>query len=79
MIAFEDETRTELYPHIEAKWMKKGQQKRILTLGYSKRRNVFVTLLWPKRYGFIWNRFEKRSGNSSFISRTFSSTRRGRT
>jgi DDE superfamily endonuclease len=32
----------------------------VLTPGYNKRRNVFVTLLWPKRYGFVWNRFEKR-------------------
>jgi len=31
-----------------------------LTPGYNKRKNVFVTLLWPKKYGFVWNRFEKR-------------------
>ena len=41
--------------------MKKGCQERVLTPGYNKRRNVFVTLFWPKKYGFVWNRFEKRS------------------
>jgi hypothetical protein len=60
MVAFEDETWTELYPRVEAKWMKKGCQERVLTPGYNKRRNVFVTLLWPKKYGFVWNRFGKR-------------------
>ncbi len=40
--------------------MRKGRQERILTPGYNRRRNVFVTLLWPKKQGFVWNRFKKR-------------------
>jgi hypothetical protein len=28
--------------------------------GHNRRRNVFVTLLWPKKQGFVWNRFQKR-------------------
>ena len=40
--------------------MKKGHQEKILTPGYNKRKNVFVTLFWPKKYGFVWNKFAKR-------------------
>lgn len=50
----------ELYPRIEAKWMKRGYQEKVLTPGYNKRTNIFVTLFWPKKYGYIWNKFEKR-------------------
>jgi hypothetical protein len=60
MVAFEYETWTSLYPRVEAKWMKKGSQERVLTPGYNRRRNVFVTLFWPKKQGFVWNRFQKR-------------------
>ena len=60
MVAFEDETWTSLYPKVEAEWMKKGEQRRIFTPGYSRRRNVFITLFWPIKYGFIFNRYEKR-------------------
>jgi hypothetical protein len=60
MVAFEDETWTSLYPKVEAEWMEKGEQRRILTPGYNRRRNVFVTLFWPVRYGFVFNRYEKR-------------------
>jgi transposase len=60
MVAFEDESWKELYPRVEAKWMRKGCQERIFTPGYNKMENVFVTLFWPKKYGFVWNRFEKR-------------------
>jgi hypothetical protein len=60
IVAFQDETWTELYPRVEAKWMKKGAQERVVTPGYNRRRNVFVTLFWPKKRGFVWNRFAKR-------------------
>jgi len=40
--------------------MRKGCQERIFTPGYNKRENVFVTLFWPKKYGLVCNRFEKR-------------------
>ncbi len=40
--------------------MKKGEQERVVTPGYNKRRNVFVTLFWPKKYGFVFNKFRKR-------------------
>jgi len=39
--------------------MKKGHQERILTPGYNRRINIFITLFWPKK-GYIFNRFEKR-------------------
>jgi len=32
--------------------MHRGGQKRVLTPGYNKRRNTFVTFFWPKRDGF---------------------------
>jgi hypothetical protein len=40
--------------------MPRGQQKRVLTPGYNKRRNTFVTLFWPKRDGFLFNTYPKR-------------------
>jgi hypothetical protein len=40
--------------------MKKATQERIITPGRNRRKNVFVTLFWPKKRGFIWNRFAKR-------------------
>ena len=40
--------------------MKRGTQERVLTPGRNRRRNVFVTLFWPKRHGFVWNRFSRR-------------------
>jgi hypothetical protein len=60
MIAFEDEKWVELYPRVEAKWMKKGKQEEVLTPGYNRRTNYFITLFWPKKYGFVWNRFKRR-------------------
>lgn len=42
--------------------MERGHQKRVLTPGYNKRRNTFITLFWPKRSknGFIFNTYPKR-------------------
>lgn len=60
MVAFEDETWTSIYPKIEAEWMPRGEQRRVFTPGYNRKRNVFVTLFWPPKYGFIFNRYEKR-------------------
>jgi hypothetical protein len=40
--------------------MPRGEQKRILTPGYNRRRNTFVTLFWPKKNGFIFNTYAKR-------------------
>lgn len=41
--------------------MPRGEQKRIVTPGYNKRRNTFITLLWPrKRSGLIFNTYAKR-------------------
>lgn len=60
MVAFEDEVWASLYPRVEAKWMKKGHQEKIPTPGHNQRTNVFVTLFWPKKYGFVWNKFKKR-------------------
>lgn len=59
LVAFQDEAWTELYPRIEAKWMEKGKQEKVDTPGYNRRRNVFVTLFWPKKE-FAYNTFEKR-------------------
>ncbi len=39
--------------------MERGKQDRIDTPGFNKRRNVFVTLFWPKKR-FVYNTFEKR-------------------
>lgn len=61
IVAFEDETWTSLYPKIEAEWMEKGKQRQVRTPGRNKRRNVFVTLVWPKRKnGFIFNTYTRR-------------------
>jgi DDE superfamily endonuclease len=41
--------------------MPRGEQRRVLTPGYNKRRNTFITLFWPKRRnGFIFNTYAKR-------------------
>lgn len=41
--------------------MPRGVQKRVLTPGYNKRRNTFITLLWPKRSrGLVFNTYPKR-------------------
>jgi len=48
-----------LYPRVEAKQRMNGHQERIFTPGCKKRKNVFVMLFWPKKYGFVWNKFEK--------------------
>lgn len=41
--------------------MKKGHQEKILTPGFNRRSNTFITLLWPKRKnGFIFNTYDKR-------------------
>lgn len=42
--------------------MKKGEQKKVLTPKKSKRRNTFITLLWPKRRkGLFFNTYPKRT------------------
>lgn len=45
--------------------MEKGSQRKVLTPGYNARRNMFVTLFWPKkkrkkRNWFIFNTYPKR-------------------
>lgn len=41
--------------------MPRGEQKKVLTPGYNKRRNTFVTLFWPrKRNGLAFNTYAKR-------------------
>ena len=61
MIGFQDETWESLYPRIEAEWMNKGEQKRVLTPKKNKRRNTFITLLWPERKnGLFFNTYPKR-------------------
>jgi len=41
--------------------MRRGEQRRVLTPGFNKRRNTFITLLWPKRRnGLIFNTYPKR-------------------
>jgi hypothetical protein len=41
--------------------MKKGKQKRVLTPWKNKRRNTFITLLWPERKnGLIFNTYARR-------------------
>jgi hypothetical protein len=45
--------------------MKRGTQRRIIMLGYNRRRSIFMTLFWPERRsgGFIFNTYAKgRSG-----------------
>jgi hypothetical protein len=67
MVAFEDETWVSLYPKVEAEWMKRGHQRRVVTPGYNQRRNTFITLFWPKRRrnGFIFNTYSKRRSRES--------------
>jgi hypothetical protein len=41
--------------------MEKGKQKRVLTPRKNKRRNTFITLLWPERKnGLFFNTYPKR-------------------
>ena len=49
--------------------MEKGSQKKVITPGYNKRRNTFITLFWPKKRkgkgrkkknAFIFNTYPKR-------------------
>jgi len=42
--------------------MPRGYQRRVMTPGYNRRRNTFITLLWPKKRknGFIFNTYAKR-------------------
>ena len=41
--------------------MPRGEQRRVLTPGYNKRRNTFITLFWPKRKrGLVFNTYAKR-------------------
>jgi len=41
--------------------MPRGEQRRVLTPGYNKRRNTFITLFWPKRRdGLVFNTYPKR-------------------
>jgi len=41
--------------------MPRGEQRRVLTPGYNKRRNTFITLFWPKKKnGFVFNTYAKR-------------------
>jgi transposase len=38
--------------------MPRGEQRRVLTPGYNKRMNTFVTLFWPN--AFVFNTYAKR-------------------
>ena len=42
--------------------MPRGRQRRVVTPGYNRRRNTFITLFWPKKRknGFIFNTYAKR-------------------
>jgi len=41
--------------------MPRGEQRRVPTPGYNKRRNTFITLFWPKRKsGLVYNTYAKR-------------------
>lgn len=40
--------------------MKKGLQEKVITPGYNRRTNLFITLFWPRKNGYIFNKFEKR-------------------
>ncbi len=40
-------------------WMVNKKQSFIPTLGYTKRMNFFITLLWPSKK-IIWNTFKRR-------------------
>lgn len=53
LVTFEDETWLFLYPRVEVEWMHRSGQKRVLTPGYNKRRNTFVTFFLPRRDGFL--------------------------
>ena len=46
----------------QSEWMERGYQRRVVTPGYNRRRNTFITLFWPKRRrnGFIFNTYAKR-------------------
>jgi len=41
--------------------MPRGEQRRVLTPGYNKRRNTFITLFWPKKKNrLVFNTYAKR-------------------
>ena len=42
--------------------MPRGYQRRVMTPGYNRRRNTFITLFWPKkrRNAFVFNTYAKR-------------------
>jgi hypothetical protein len=49
MVAFDDETWTTFYPNVEAEWMERGCQRRVVTPGYDRRRNGFIFNVYSKR------------------------------
>lgn len=49
----------DLLPKAERCWTKKGTTKYLRTLGYTKRVNCFITLLWPYKR-IVWNTFPRR-------------------
>jgi hypothetical protein len=54
--------------------MKKGEQKRVLTPKKNKKRNTFITLLWPERKSGLFSTPtpEEEARSSSIICRTCS-------
>lgn len=49
----------DLLPRVEAVWKMGKNQPTISTLGYTKRRNAFITLFWPSKR-IVWNIFKRR-------------------
>ena len=54
----------ELLPKVERCWTAKGRRLKVPTLGYTKRLNCFISLLWPPRR-ILWDCFKRRR-NSEF-------------
>ncbi|HIH20920.1 TPA: hypothetical protein HA244_06670 [Candidatus Micrarchaeota archaeon] len=48
-----------MLPKIEAVWAMPGTPLSVPTLGYTKRKNFFISMFWPSKK-IVWNSFDRR-------------------
>src|SRR3989338_2465334 len=58
-VVFQDEKWVDLLPKIEAVWAMPGTPLSVPTLGYTKRKNFFISMFWPSKK-IVWNSFDRR-------------------
>ena len=58
-VVFQDEKWVDLLPKIEAVWAKPGTPLSVPTLGYTRRKNFFISMFWPSKK-IVWNSFDRR-------------------